>query len=128
MISAREKGRHFWRALYVQNLNSVVHVKFIKLNTEVLCFCMYVSYSSIKNVIYIREKAKSKYEYFYISKQKTLRKKICQQNHTKKNTKKSYLDRKMILNHKIKIQERIKRNWYRYIKYINLNEYCLCKQ
>ena len=75
VISAREKGRHFWRALYVQNLNSVVHIKFIKLNTEVLCFCMYVIYSSIKNVTYIREKAKSKYKYFYISKQKTLRKK-----------------------------------------------------
>ena len=27
VISAREKGRHFWRALYVQNLNSVVHIK-----------------------------------------------------------------------------------------------------
>lgn len=91
---------------------------------------MYVSYSSIKNVTYIRKKAKRKYKYFYISKQKNPEKKICQQNHTKKkNTKKSYLDsRKMILKHKIKIQERIKGNWYRYIKYINLNEYCLCKQ
>ena len=71
---------------------------------------------------------KSKYKYFYISKQKTLRKKFVNKITLKKHSK-SYLDsRKMILKHKIKIQERIKGNWYRYLKYINLNEYCLCKQ
>lgn len=47
----------------------------------------------------------------------------CQQNPTKVVS--SSDSRKMILSNKIKMQERIKDNWLRYIKYINLNEYYL---
>ena len=47
---------------------------------------MYVSYSSIKNVTYIRKKAKSKYKYFYISKQKNTEKKFVNKITLKKKT------------------------------------------